>query len=110
MRSKNDAFAVTERGRKNWLQIQFDLVPFCHLNAVQRDCSDAEPGMQAVEVGDPALVVELEGAVDPDGAKNNGDRVENQVDQLGCVVVQFWEYLVDHYGCRSPEWIDERLN
>jgi hypothetical protein len=44
--------------------------------------------VQAVEVGDPGLVVVLEGAVDPDGAENDGDGVEGQVDQLGCVVLQ----------------------
>jgi hypothetical protein len=27
--------------------------------------------------------------------------VEDQVRQLGCVVVQVWEHLVDHNGCKN---------
>lgn len=72
-----------------------------YLDSVERNGSDPEPGVQAVEVGDPALVVELEGAVDPDGAEDDGDRVEDQVGQLGRVVAQSRKYLVDHYGCQG---------
>jgi len=57
--------------------------------------------VQAVEVGDPTVVVELEGAVDPEGAEHSRDGVEDQVRQLGGVVVQFWEHLVDHNGCEN---------
>jgi len=57
--------------------------------------------VKAVEVCDPAVVVVLERAVDPEGAKNSGNRMEDQVRQLGGVVVQFWEHLVDHNGCEN---------
>jgi hypothetical protein len=47
------------------------------LNAVQRDGADPKPGVQAVEVGDPTVVMELEGAVDAEGTENGCDRVED---------------------------------
>lgn len=78
------------------------------LNPVQRNGSDPEPGVQAVEVGDPALVVELEGAVDPDGAENDGDRVEDQVGQLRRVVVYFRKYLVDHYRFTAKDDVTDQ--
>ena len=74
-----------------------------HLNGVQRDGADPEPGVQAVEVGDAAIVVVLERAVDAEGAEYSRDGVEDQMRQLGCVVVQFWKHLVDHNGCHREK-------
>lgn len=62
--------------------VSLNIMIIKYLNAIQTDDADPKPRVQAVEIGNGALIMIFEGSVNTDDSKYQCNAMENKMNQL----------------------------